>query len=49
MPDSARGLYEVLITEALEAQLGNLEAQLVAIRGPLRAAEAKSLSQNRLS
>src|SRR5437762_3148279 len=40
MSESARGLYEVLITEALEARLGNLEGRLVAIRGQLRAAEA---------
>ena len=35
-----RGLYEVLITEALEAQLSSLEDRLVAIREGLRAAEA---------
>src|SRR5205807_9766830 len=40
MPDPTRGLYEVLITEALEARLVNLEGRLVAIRGQLRAAEA---------
>ena len=40
MSESARGLYEVLITEALEARLVNLEGRLVAIRGQLRAAEA---------
>ena len=34
-----RGLYEVLITEALEAHLGSLEDRLVAVRGQLRAAE----------
>lgn len=36
----ARGLHEVLITEALEAQLRHLEDRLVAVRGELRAAEA---------
>ena len=40
MPEPTRGLYEVLITEALEARLVNLEGRLVAIRGQLRAAEA---------
>ena len=40
MSEPTRGLYEVLITEALEAQLGRLEDRLVAVRGQLRAAEA---------
>ena len=35
-----RGLYEVLITEALETHLSGLEDRLAAVRGPLRAAEA---------
>jgi len=35
-----RGLYEVLITEALDAQLSRLGDRLQAIRGDLRAAEA---------
>src|SRR5271156_900000 len=35
-----RGLYEVLITEALETQLSRLGARPQAIRGDLRAAEA---------
>ncbi len=35
-----RGLYEVLITEALDAQLSRLGERLQAIRGDLRAAEA---------
>ncbi len=39
MPTPSRGLYEVLITEALEQQLGKLDAGLVAIRGRLRAPE----------
>jgi len=40
MSAPTRGLYEVLITEALETQLGRLEDSLVAVRGQLRAAEA---------
>ena len=36
----SRGLYEVLITEALETHLSGLEDRLAAVRGPLRAAEA---------
>ena len=40
MPITSRGLYEVLITEALEEQLGELDASLEAIRGRLRAPEA---------
>ena len=40
MSAPTRGLYEVLITEALEAQLGQLADRLVAVRGQLRAAEA---------
>ncbi len=35
-----RGLYEVLITEALEAQLGELDESLEAVREVLRAPEA---------
>lgn len=35
-----RGLYEVVITEALEAQLIRLEDRLVGVRAELRAAEA---------
>ncbi len=35
-----RGLYEVLITEAFDAQLSRLGDRLQAIRGDLRAAEA---------
>jgi hypothetical protein len=35
-----RGLYEVLITEVLDAQLSRLGDHLQAIRGDLRAAEA---------
>jgi hypothetical protein len=40
MSAPTRGLYEVLITEALEAQLVQLADRLVAVRGQLRAAEA---------
>ena len=40
MPITSRGLYEVLITEALEEQLGQLDGSLKAIRGQLRASEA---------
>ncbi|EQD54556.1 hypothetical protein B2A_05973, partial [mine drainage metagenome] len=36
----SRGLYEVLITEALETHLSGLEDRLAAVRGQLRAAEA---------
>jgi superfamily II DNA or RNA helicase/HKD family nuclease len=36
----SRGLYEVLITEALETHLRGLEDRLAAVRGQLRAAEA---------
>ena len=36
----SRGLYDVLITEALETHLSGLEDRLAAVRGPLRAAEA---------
>jgi superfamily II DNA or RNA helicase/HKD family nuclease len=35
-----RGLYEVLITEALQANLGGIDAALRAVRGTLRAPEA---------
>jgi hypothetical protein len=35
-----RGLYEVLITEALNEQLGRLDSSLEAIREGLRAPEA---------
>ena len=35
-----RGLYEVVITEALEAELSRLAERLVAVRAELRAAEA---------
>jgi len=40
MTISSRGLYEVLITEAIEEQLGSLDGSLSAIRGHLRAPEA---------
>ncbi len=39
MPKLDRGLYEVLITEALDAQLRELGGSLEAIRDRLRAAE----------
>jgi hypothetical protein len=35
-----RGLYEVLVTEALEEQLGGLDGALEPIRAALRAPEA---------
>ena len=35
-----RGLYELLITEAIEAQLRDLGGSLEAVRDALRAAEA---------
>lgn len=40
MSELSRGLYEILVTEALDAQLGHLEDHLAAVRGPLRPAEA---------
>jgi superfamily II DNA or RNA helicase/HKD family nuclease len=40
MGSNARGLYEVLITEAIEAQLRDLDSSLHATRSALRAAEA---------
>ncbi len=40
MTISSRGLYEVLITEAIEEELGSLDGSLSAIRGHLRAPEA---------
>jgi hypothetical protein len=40
MGSSARGLYEVLITEAIEAQLRDLDSSLHATRSGLRPAEA---------
>ncbi len=40
MTSIERGLYEVLVTEALEAQLGDLDAALEPIRAALRAPEA---------
>jgi superfamily II DNA or RNA helicase/HKD family nuclease len=40
MSKPSRGLYEVLITEALEEQLGELDGSLEAIRGRLRTPEA---------
>ncbi|MGH8227323.1 MAG: DUF3427 domain-containing protein [Steroidobacteraceae bacterium] len=40
MSTLGRGLYEVVITEALEAQLTRLEDRLVPVRAELRAAEA---------
>lgn len=40
MPALGRGLYEVVITEALEAQLESLEDRLIPVRGGLRPAEA---------
>ena len=40
MPTLSRGLYEVLITEVLEEQLGGLGVGLEAIREALRAPEA---------
>jgi superfamily II DNA or RNA helicase/HKD family nuclease len=40
MADPNRGLYEVLITEALDEQLSRLGGSLEAIRGSLRAPEA---------
>src|SRR5665213_744183 len=40
MSKLSRGLYEILITEAIEQQLGNLDSSLVAIRSSLRVPEA---------
>ena len=40
MPSLPRGLYEELITEALEARLQKVSAQLHTIRRPLHEAEA---------
>src|SRR6185436_4785887 len=40
MTERTRGLYEVLLTEAIEAQLGQLGKQLRASKDDLRAAEA---------
>ena len=40
MPKPSRGLYEVLITEPLEEQLGQLDGSLEANRNALRAPEA---------
>ena len=40
MGGNARGLYEVLITEAIEAQLRDLDSNLHASRSALRSAEA---------
>ena len=40
MADLARGLYEILITEALDRQLGELDERLSAGRGQLRSADA---------
>ena len=40
MGSNARGLYEVLITEAIEAQLRDLDSTLHATRSALRSAEA---------
>ena len=40
MPAPTRGLYEVLITEALETQLSRLGGGLEAVREGLRAPEA---------
>src|SRR6185437_9679300 len=39
MSELSRGLYEILVTEALDAQLGHLEDHLAVVRGSLRAAE----------
>lgn len=40
MSNLERGLYEVLVTEALEKRLGNLNTALEPIRTALRAPEA---------
>ena len=40
MPGRERGLYEVLVTEALDAELRQLEGQLAPLRSGLRPAEA---------
>ena len=40
MNERPRGLYEVLITEAIEAQLRSLGRDLHASQGPMRPAEA---------
>ena len=40
MTSLERGLYEVLVTEGLESQLGSLDAALEPIRAALRAPEA---------
>ena len=40
MGSNARGLYEVLITEAIEAQLRDLDSNLHATTSALRSAEA---------
>jgi len=40
MTDRSRGLYEILITEAIASQLGTLGDDLHAIRSPVRPAEA---------
>jgi superfamily II DNA or RNA helicase/HKD family nuclease len=40
MTDRSRGLYEIIITEAIASQLGTLGDDLHAIRSPVRPAEA---------
>ena len=45
MGSNARGLYEVLITEAIEAQLRDLDSNLHATTSALRSAEAGSVSR----
>ena len=40
MADLARGLYEILITEALDRQLGELDERLSATKAELRSADA---------
>ncbi|MCE7939093.1 MAG: hypothetical protein DYG90_11045, partial [Chloroflexi bacterium CFX6] len=40
MPKPTRGLYEALITEALDAELRDLDGRLEAVRGRLHPAEA---------
>lgn len=40
MPETERGLYETLVTEALEEQLGALGGRLQARRSELHEAEA---------
>ena len=41
MTDRSRGLYEILITEAIASQLGTLGDGLHAIRSPVRPAKRR--------